>query len=105
MKAVERTWERTHALKMEGIDFAAVHEHVARLFHLSPGEILLQRKYRNRVAARSVLCYFLVRDLGMTATAVAERLGIGQPAVSIAVSRGEAIVKKRGLNLPLRGEK
>ena len=69
-------------------------------FDLSLGEILLQGKYRHRVAARSVLCYFLVRELGMTATAVAERLGIGQPAVSIAVARGEAIVKERGLRLP-----
>ena len=36
----------------------------------------------------------------MTATTVAERLGIGQPAVSIAVARGEAIVKDRELRLP-----
>ena len=100
MKAAGQTWERTHALKIEGVDFAAVNEHVARLFNLSPEEILLQGKYPNRVAARSVLCYFLVRELGMTATAVAERLGIGQPAVSIAVARGEAIVKERGLRLP-----
>jgi hypothetical protein len=45
-------------------------------------------------------CYFLVRDLGMTVTAVAERLGIGQPAVGIAVFRKKAIVRERGLTLP-----
>jgi putative transposase len=100
VKAAQERWERSHALKIEGVDFAAMHEHVARLFDLSPGEILLQGKHRHRVAARSVLCYFLVRELGMTATAVAERLGIGQPTVSIAVARGEAIVKERGLRLP-----
>jgi DNA-binding transcriptional LysR family regulator len=35
----------------------------------------------------------------MTGTAVAEKLGIGQPAVSIAVARGEVIVRERGLTL------
>jgi putative transposase len=99
MKAAQETWERTHALAIDGIDFSAVHEHVARLFKLSPEEILLQGKYPNRVAARSVLCYFLVRELGMTATAVAGKLGIGQPAVSIAVARGEVIVRDRRLTL------
>jgi putative transposase len=103
MKAAGQTWERTHALKIDGIDFTAVNEHVARLFNLSPEEILLPGKYPNRVAARSVLCYFLVRELGSTATAVAQKLGLSQPAVTIAVSRGQAIVKERGLSLPQSG--
>jgi hypothetical protein len=99
MRASQETWERTYALKIDGIDFAALQEYVARLFNLSPEEILLQGKYPNRVAARSVLSYFLVRELGMSATAVAGKLGIGQPAVSIAVARGEAIVRDKGLTL------
>ena len=105
MKAAHETWERTHALKIKGIDFATVQRHVARLFELDPEGILLPGKYRARVAARSVLCYFLVRELGMTVTAVAEKLGIGQPAASIAVARGEAIVKERDLSLPQEGGK
>jgi putative transposase len=100
MKAAGQKWERTHALKEAGVDFAVIREHVARLFNFSPEEILLPGMYPNRVAARSVLCYFLVRELGMTATAVTERLGISQPAVSIAVRRGESIVRGKGLTLP-----
>jgi putative transposase len=105
LKTAGQTWERSHLLKLEGIDFDSVSEHVARLFHLTPGEILLPGKYRTRVAARSVLCYFLVRDLGMTATSLAERLGVGQPAVSVAVARGEVIVRDKGLSLPRMGGK
>jgi putative transposase len=104
IKAAGQTWDRAHSLKKEGIDFSVVNEHVARLFNLSPEEILLPGKYPNRVAARSTLCYFLIRELGLTATAVAETLRIGQPAVSIAVRRGEAIVKEKGLRLPQREE-
>jgi putative transposase len=99
LKAADERWEHTHALKMEGIDFAAMQACVTRFFNLDAGDILLPGKYPNRVAARSVLCYFLVGDLGMTVTAVAERLGIGQPTVSIAVRRGEALVREKGLSL------
>jgi capsule polysaccharide modification protein KpsS len=66
------------------------------------GTLEIEVAFRNRVAARSVLCYFLVRELGMTATTVANKLGIGQPAVSIAVARGEVIVREKGLALPRR---
>ena len=97
MESAKEKWGRAHSHKFNGADFTAMQRHVARLFHLNSEEILLPGKYRIRVAARSVLCYFLVRELGMTATAVADRLGLGQPAVSIAVERGEAIVKERGL--------
>ena len=89
MKAAQETWERFHAFKAAGIDFAAVRDCVARFFELNPKELVLPGKYPNRVAARSVLCYFPVRELGMTCTAVGERLGIGQPAVSIALARGK----------------
>jgi putative transposase len=57
MKAAGQTWERAHALKIDGIDFAAIHEHVAGLFNLSPAEILLQEKNRGDVGAKAT--YFL----------------------------------------------
>jgi REP element-mobilizing transposase RayT len=85
--------------------FDFINKYVARLFNIDPGEILLPGKHPNRVAARSTLCYFLVRELGMTATAVADKLGMGRPAVSLAVRRGEAIAKERRLSLPDTGGK
>ena len=100
LKSAGETWEVSHRLKIQGVDFGALCEHVARLFNLNPEEIVLPGKYPARVAARSVLCYFLVRGLRMTTTAVAEKLGIGQPAVSIAAARGEAIVREKGLVMP-----
>ena len=35
-------------------------------------------------------------------SAVAKRLGIGQPAVSIALARGEQLAKEKGFTLPER---
>ena len=46
MKTSQETWERSHALKIDGVDFAAVRDHTARLFDLNPEELLLPGKYR-----------------------------------------------------------
>ena len=51
------------------------------------------------MAARSLLCYWAVRELGLAATELAKRLKMTQPAVSYAVSRGEQIAKERNYNL------
>jgi hypothetical protein len=39
-------------------------------------------KFRLQVQARSLLCYWAVRELGESMTAMAGRLGISTPAVS-----------------------
>jgi predicted transcriptional regulator len=51
------------------------------------------------VKARSLLCYWAVKQLGFSATELSKRLGISQPAVSISVKRGETITKAERLNL------
>jgi predicted transcriptional regulator len=41
----------------------------------------------------------LVRELGMTATAVAKILHTGQPVVSMAIARGEVLMRERNLTV------
>jgi len=55
----------------------------ARVINYSKGRRKIQ------VAARSLLCYWAVRELGLTATGLAERLGMTQPAVNYSFSRRE----------------
>jgi predicted transcriptional regulator len=53
-------------------------------------DVIYSKGHRKiQVAARSLLCYWVLRGLGLTATELAKRLGMTQPAVSYAVSRGE----------------
>ena len=45
------------------------------------------------IAARSLVCFWAVRELGITQTRLARLLRISQPAVSAAVNRGEQLAK------------
>jgi putative transposase len=95
----EEMWEHRNRLRAQGIDFDAVLQRLAVLFTLTPEEILSPGKYRNRVTARCLLCYFSVRHLGITATALARKTGLSQPAITKSVAKGESIAKQRNLTL------
>ena len=56
-------------------------------------------KHPETVRARSLLCFWAVRELGITMTELAVRLGLTQPAVSISVKRGEKLVKENAYRL------
>jgi len=54
-------------------------------------------KYAKSVPARSLFCYWAVREIGVSATEIAKRLKMTQPAVSISVRRGERVAKEKRL--------
>ena len=86
-------------LSAKGIDVDAIAVFVADIYGIKPEQILTAGKYPEAVRARSVLGYWAVRELGITATELAGRIGISQPAVSISVKRGEEIVNRDGLSI------
>ena len=55
-------------------------------------------RYPNTVEARSVLCYWAARELGISTLELSKRLGISQPTASQSVKRGEKIVKEKQLD-------
>jgi predicted transcriptional regulator len=56
-------------------------------------------KNEGEVAARSVASHWAEREVGMSGTEVARRLGVTQPAVNQAVKRGARIIERRHLKL------
>jgi hypothetical protein len=52
-------------------------------------------KHRKTVVARSLLCYWSVRQLGLSMSSLARRLGISLTSVSQSVVRGELLAKKK----------
>jgi len=91
--------ERHYRLQAQGYDFDKVVDRVAQLLKMRPEEILRPGKQPDRVRARSLLCYWSVKELGMNGTAVAKLLGMVQSSVSRAVQRGEELALDNQYNL------
>ena len=72
---------------------------VAELLGMDIEQVWQSGKFRPQVQARSLLCYWAVRELGESMTAMAGRLGISTPAVSKALARGTAIAKQNGYKI------
>jgi len=72
---------------------------VAEIFSIKPEEIFQAGKQPLKVKARSLFCYWAVREMGLTMTALALKLNISQPAVSISVQRGERIAAENSFSL------
>ena len=56
-------------------------------------------KERSRVTARSLLCYWAVRDLGLSMAELSRRLGLWMSGLSQSVKRGETLVQDKGYKL------
>jgi REP element-mobilizing transposase RayT len=91
--------ERRYRLRAEGRDLDWLVQRVADLYGMSPRDVLRRGKHPEVVAARSVLCHFAVRELGLTTVALARRLEISQPTVSQSARRGERIAAARGFEV------
>ena len=70
-----------------------VAEHVAKLLDMDVSEVWSFGKYRSRVKARSLLCYWAVRELGISMASLAKRLKISPAAVTQSVARGEKLAR------------
>ena len=93
--------ETIYEIKSQGYDIEKVENRVMEIFGVEKAVIYSKGRRKIQVAARSLLCYWAVRELGLTATELAKRLGMTQPAVSYAVVRGERIAKEKNFSLLL----
>ena len=93
--------DRFYEIKSQGYDIEKVENRVIEIFGVDKDAIYSKGRRKIQVAARSLLCYWAVRELGLTATELAKRLGVTQPAVSYAVSRGERIAREKNYSLAL----
>lgn len=89
-KSQER-FESRHALQARGVDVDHLAQRVAELFGMNVEQVWQPGKASLQVKARSLLCYWAVRELGETMTAMAGRLDLSTAAVSKAVVRGAEI--------------
>ena len=92
-------FERSYELKRRGYDLEMIEDKVCRIFAIE-SEQLYQGSRQPAVAkARGLFCYWAVRELGYTATHLAEKLNRTVAGVVYAIRRGEKMAKQRGFKL------
>jgi len=77
--------------------FERLIKRVANLFEISPKELLSGGKHTKTVKARSVVCYWGNRELGMSTIELSKKMNISQPTASQSVVRGQKIVREEKL--------
>lgn len=103
LRHAEEEMNRRDRLRHDGYGIDRLAKEVADLFDIEPDRIFEPGKYPRIVQARGLFCYWAVRELGMTATALAEKLRLSQPAVSMAVKRGEQLSREKRYTLSIEG--
>jgi hypothetical protein len=99
LKICQERLERRYRYQALGYDFDWLIDRIAEIFHIDPGKVTRAGRYPETVEARSVLCYWAARELGVSTLELSKRLGISQPTASQSVKQGEKVVVDKKLNL------
>jgi len=97
----EEQLERKYAFHVHGVNLNKVRKVVAELMGIEPEIVIAQGKERTRVQAKSLLCYWAVRELGITMTKLSKELNMSLSTVSLAVQRGEQVALTNGYQLSI----
>jgi putative transposase len=92
-------YERRHKLKAQGYDIERIAGRVAELYEMEIREVLSKGRQNRKVLARSLLCFWAVRELGVPLRDLAKKLGMSGPGVGYAVERGELIAQENNYQL------
>ncbi|MDY7036020.1 MAG: hypothetical protein SV375_07650 [Thermodesulfobacteriota bacterium] len=94
LKSSEEVLEQKYDLEAKGYDFDWVTERVAEVMSMEIEQVTAFGKSPQTVKARSLLCFWAHRKLGMTTTEIGRRLNISQSTVSRSSMRGQKIEKE-----------
>jgi len=91
--------EKKYKLAAKGYDLDKIASKVCDVMQLEPFNIWATGKERTLVKARSLLCYWAVRDLCITMAELSRRLNLSLSGISLSVKRGKRIVQEKGYKL------
>ena len=94
LKSAEEELEQKYDLKTKGYDFDRITERVAEVMSMEIEQVTAFGKSPQTVKARSLLCFWANRKLGMTTIEIGRKLYISQSAVSRSSMRGQKIERE-----------
>ena len=86
--------ERHYKLKSKGYDLKKVEQRVCQIYDVEPDDLYSRSRRKIRAEARSLFCYWCVRELGYALTDLAKHLNMTPAGVGYAVNKGERIARK-----------
>jgi putative transposase len=95
----EEHYERRHRLKRLGYNLDRIAERVAEVLGLESDEVYSRGRQERKVKARSLLCFWASRELGMSHTVLAKKLEMSLANIGFSVERGELIAKECNYSL------
>ncbi|MFC1825299.1 transposase [Thermodesulfobacteriota bacterium] len=99
LEEADERYDRKYRLKNLGYDVSRVERKVIELCHIEKEDLYSGSRKKPISEARSLFCFWCVRELGESMTNMAKLLGLTQPAVGYAVDRGERKAKKEKYDL------
>jgi putative transposase len=91
--------DRKNRVIAKGYNLETIADRVSSVMEIDASEIWKSGKLRNRVAARSLFCFWAARDLGISMTELSKILNLSPSGVSQSVIRGEKIAETKGFKL------
>jgi len=88
-----------HALKRQGYDLDRIAKRVSGVLEIKPDEVFSKGRQDIKVKARSLLCFWAAKELGMSHTALGKKLEMSLAGVGFSVERRESIARKGNYSL------
>lgn len=99
LRQANERYERGYELKRLGYNLDRIAKRVGEIYGIEKDEVFSRGRQQRKVKARSLLCYWAVREAGLSLRELARQLEMSGPGVGFAVERGEAIAKENGYEL------
>jgi REP element-mobilizing transposase RayT len=94
LKSAEENLKKKYELQAHGFSLTDISSRVAEVLDVDEDKAWAAGRSRETVQARSLLCYWAVRELGVTMISLARKLDQSVTAIGKAVVRGEKLVKE-----------
>ena len=93
------TLDRRYKLKTLGYDLNRLADRAAEIFEMEGEEIFSPGRQDRKVKARSLVCFWAARELGMSLSDLARAFEMSVPGVGYSVERGEKLALRNDFRL------
>ena len=91
-------YERQYELKRRGYDLNRVVKRVVEIYSMDEHEVFSKGRQKKKVNARSLFCYWAVRELAISLTDMGRRLGMSVPGEDMRCRRERPSHRRTTIN-------